>query len=187
MSVHHWGENPDGTWILEIHNDAYSKWASDAKFFRWSLNFHGVEFDPNDPASGEDPNAERFNVVREADSGFKDAEVASKKLQEKESAAKTTTTTPKPKPRPRGCVSKNVKCTRDVNDCRTFAHRRVAGIFCECTKLCLEITPVGGEEYNMQCEVREETGEGEDEDDAENEISDKETPFFCQFIPFFSY
>ena len=50
MSVHHWGENPDGTWILEIHNDAYSKWASDAKFFRWSLNFHGVEFDPNDPA-----------------------------------------------------------------------------------------------------------------------------------------
>ena len=47
MTTHSWGENPRGRWILEIHNDAYSKWASDAKFFKWSLELYGLKFDPN--------------------------------------------------------------------------------------------------------------------------------------------
>ena len=47
MSVHTWGEDPKGTWTLEVHNDAFSKWASDAKFFKWSLELYGTEFDPN--------------------------------------------------------------------------------------------------------------------------------------------
>jgi len=47
MTVHSWGENPIGVWKLTIYNNAYSKWSSDAKFFKWSLVLHGVEYDPN--------------------------------------------------------------------------------------------------------------------------------------------
>ena len=75
MTVHSWGENPigncqslictinvgfaflyqlsnyliilSGVWKLTIYNNAYSKWSSDAKFFKWSLVLHGVEYDPN--------------------------------------------------------------------------------------------------------------------------------------------
>lgn len=66
MSVHHWGENPTGTWTLEIHNDAFSMWASEAKFRKWSLELYGTKFDPNlDEADIID---RRFNVVREASS-----------------------------------------------------------------------------------------------------------------------
>ena len=32
---------------LEIHNDAYSNWSSEAKFFRWSLKLYGTQSDPN--------------------------------------------------------------------------------------------------------------------------------------------
>jgi hypothetical protein len=42
-----------GKWSLEIHNDAYSTWLSDAKFFRWSLKLYGTQSDPNsDNAEG---------------------------------------------------------------------------------------------------------------------------------------
>merc|ERR1719228_3192908 len=47
MTTHSWGENPIGKWILEIHNDAYSNWGSEAKFFRWSLKLYGTQSDPN--------------------------------------------------------------------------------------------------------------------------------------------
>ena len=47
MTVHSWGENPLGKWTLEIHNDAYTNWGSEAKFFRWSLKLYGTTFDPN--------------------------------------------------------------------------------------------------------------------------------------------
>ena len=43
MSTHFWGENPSGTWHLEVHNDAYSKYASEAKFFKWTLELLGTE------------------------------------------------------------------------------------------------------------------------------------------------
>ena len=45
-----------GKWTLEIHNDAYSTWLSDAKFFRWSLKLYGTQSDPNsDNAEGWGP------------------------------------------------------------------------------------------------------------------------------------
>ena len=45
-----------GKWTLEIHNDAYSTWLSDAKFFRWSLKLYGTQSDPNsDNAEGRGP------------------------------------------------------------------------------------------------------------------------------------
>ncbi len=47
MSVHHWGENPTGTWILEVHNDAFSKWASEARFHKWSIELHGIRLGRN--------------------------------------------------------------------------------------------------------------------------------------------
>lgn len=62
MTTHSWGENPRGRWVLEIHNDAYSKWAAGAKFFKWSLELYGLKFDPNSEAQ----NKTKFNVVREA-------------------------------------------------------------------------------------------------------------------------
>jgi subtilisin-like proprotein convertase family protein len=45
MTVHSWGENPRGTWHLEVHNDAYQ--GPEAKLHMWSLDLFGAEFDPN--------------------------------------------------------------------------------------------------------------------------------------------
>ena len=56
MTTHSWGENPTGTWTLVIHNDADSKWASDAKYLSWSLKLYGTQ---------EDPNAERTKDLPE--------------------------------------------------------------------------------------------------------------------------
>ncbi len=48
-----WAGRGAGKWSLEIHNDAYSTWLSDAKFFRWSLKLYGTQSDPNsDNAEG---------------------------------------------------------------------------------------------------------------------------------------
>ncbi len=47
MSVHTWGENPTGNWTLEIHNDAAVHWGYEAKFYTWTLQLFGTEFDPN--------------------------------------------------------------------------------------------------------------------------------------------
>ncbi len=47
MAVHSWGENPRGTWHLEVHNDASVHWGSEAKLHMWSLDLFGAEFDPN--------------------------------------------------------------------------------------------------------------------------------------------
>ena len=47
MTVHSWGENPRGTWHLEVHNDASVHWGSEAKLHMWSLDLFGAEFDPN--------------------------------------------------------------------------------------------------------------------------------------------
>ena len=56
MTTHSWGENPTGTWTLVIHNDADSKWASDAKYLSWSLKLYGTQ---------EHPNAERTEDLLE--------------------------------------------------------------------------------------------------------------------------
>jgi subtilisin-like proprotein convertase family protein len=41
------GENPTGNWTLEIHNDAAVHWGYEAKFYTWTLQLFGTEFDPN--------------------------------------------------------------------------------------------------------------------------------------------
>jgi subtilisin-like proprotein convertase family protein len=177
MSVHHWGENPTGTWILEVHNDAFSEWASEAKFHKWSLELYGIKYDPN----SEEYADERFNVVREANleteaqprlRNFTSAKVEQVSISTPVKAANSTS----PERRvvvDRGCVSKQIHCTKNITDCRTFTHRPVADVFCKCTPPCLEVASLSAEIYNMQCDM--------------NVEPEKSAPFFCQFIPFFSY
>lgn len=180
MTVHSWGEDPRGKWILEVHNDAYSKWASDAKFFKWSLELHGVPFDPNSEeylASTADTESRPKNVVREAPfANVPDTTTTT--------TATTTTTTTTTTSILRGCVSKRSECTQAVEKCRTFTHRSVAQVFCKCSHICLEVAAsvdaYGDDSFNLQCAV------GSTATDPGKETP-AEVPFYCQFIPFFSY
>jgi subtilisin-like proprotein convertase family protein len=202
MSTHSWGENPRGRWVLEIHNDAYSKWASDAKFFKWSLELYGVRYDPNSDeyrsAHGSGP-----NVVREAPAMppmmmHTEATTTTRTTTITSSTTTTTTTTTTTEYIPRGCVSKRSECTQSVEKCRTFTHRSVAQVFCRCSSICLEIASISDESFNMQCNA---SGEKKPKTnmvsstslaDLSSARSLKEgpvtdIPFYCQFIPFFSY
>ena len=153
MSVHHWGENPSGTWTLEVHNDAFSKWASEAKFHKWSIELYGTRFDPNsEEGSGDE---QRFNVVREASlersnpaasaAGSPATDTSDQQQQQQQqqtAAAEAPTKKPRKKPAAvldRGCVSKRLHCTKDPTKCRTFTHRNVADVFCKCLRECLEV------------------------------------------------
>uniref|UniRef100_A0A6P4EUX2 furin n=1 Tax=Drosophila rhopaloa TaxID=1041015 RepID=A0A6P4EUX2_DRORH len=51
MSVHTWGESPQGNWQLEIHNEG--RYMGHALLREWSLIFYGTtqSIDPNDPIS----------------------------------------------------------------------------------------------------------------------------------------
>ena len=130
MTTHSWGENPKGKWFLEIHNDAYSKWASDAKFFRWSLQLYGTEFDPNSEeykmAHRKDENEEKFNVVREAspfaplDKDISNLNGPRNGLDVSPDGNIIDTDEVDIKA---GCISKRLECTQEVNDCRTFTHK----------------------------------------------------------------
>ena len=44
MSVHFWGENPTGKWILKVHNDSTNQ---KARFSKWALEMYGIQSDPN--------------------------------------------------------------------------------------------------------------------------------------------
>jgi hypothetical protein len=146
MSVHSWGEDPRGTWTLEVHNDAFSKWASDAKFFKWTLELYGTELDPNSEEYKK-AHAEKFNVVRKVKDELLHPSSPTT------TATTTTTTTTTTTPEPRGCISKQGDCTRNAFDCRMFTHRSVAQIFCKCTPTCLEIGTIynPGTQFNLQC------------------------------------
>ena len=192
MSVHSWGEDPRGTWTLEVHNDAFSKWASDAKFFKWTLELYGTEFDPNSEEYRR-AHKERFNVVRDVkediiEDNTKSAPPTTTAVPPTTVTTTTTTTTATTTTTStrnlRGCVSKQGECTRDASQCRTFAHRSVARVLCKCTSQCQEIgTTFGnGDEdeplYNMQCQPLEARSSSNKED--------KKPPVFCQFITFLS-
>ena len=211
MTTHSWGENPRGKWFLEIHNDAYSKWASDAKFFRWSLELYGIEFDPNSEeykmAHRKDVNEEKFNVVREA-SQFESSNsiglrhsisnIVQDNQVKPEGAEKV---------RP-GCISKRLDCTQKVSDCRTFSHETVANLFCKCSQICSDVSRTnlatgssGDHEtiYHMGCSYTQSKSKSikhkallqeKESSDATSKITSivtKKAPFYCQFIPFFSY
>jgi len=182
MTTHSWGESPIGKWQLEIHNDAYSNWGSEAKFFRWSLKLYGTQSDPNserpedrawypedaDHGSPEEEDFDRRNVVREA------------RLEPTEPPPITTTTTRKVQPTPRksrGCVSQTIECSRDSKACRQFTHRKVAEVFCRCTpNLCQGVHRLSATRHNLQCSMK-----------PREPDSSLTLPFYCQFIPFFSY
>ena len=226
MTTHSWGENPKGKWFLEIHNDAYSKWASDAKFFRWSLQLYGTEFDPNSKeykmAHRKDENEEKFNVVREA-SPFappnKDLSILNGPRNNLDVLPDGNIIDTDEGNIKAGCISKRLECTQEVNDCRTFTHKSVADLFCKCSEICEDVasTILDGknsgehETYNMGCSFAPSKSKGGNvapktngefastssaAQKASNILSDshrvaiivtKDPPFYCQFIPFFSY
>lgn len=178
MTTHSWGENPLGTWQLEIHNDAYSNWGSEAKFFRWSLKLYGTQSDPNSEEREEEAwyDADTPTPVEsEATTG------GPRRLLWPQTVDTTTTypslgTRPTP-PATRGCVSTTIECTRDTQQCRHFQHRKVAMVFCKCTpNLCQGVASQGSESYNLQCSMK-----------RRNPDTSLQLPFYCQFIPFFSY
>jgi len=182
MTTHSWGENPQGKWELEIHNDAYSKYAAEAKFFKWSLEIYGIKYDPN--------TQENNHVVREAPAHMMPETT-------------TTSSTPSPSPVtsvsspslqsteyiPRGCVSKRSECTQEVENCRTFTHRSVAQVFCKCSTICLEVAshPGTSGDFNMQCHASTSVSSDSSARSLEVAGSSSDVPFYCQFIPFFSY
>ena len=211
MTTHSWGENPRGKWFLEIHNDAYSKWASDAKFFRWSLELYGIEFDPNSEeykmAHRKDINEEKFNVVREASQFDTSNSIGARHniniVQDNHGNEKGVADKVKP-----GCISKRLDCTQKVSDCRTFSHETVANLFCKCSQICSDVSRTnlatgssGDHEtiYHMGCSYTQLKKklkphktllEANDAPDAASKITSivtKKAPFYCQFIPFFSY
>merc|ERR1719322_2262961 len=191
MSTHFWGEDPSGTWHLEVHNDAYSKYASEAKFFKWTLELLGTEYDPND-----DNDDEKFNVVCETAEEEEEGEQLFGRMAPAdvdEEIPEATTTSPPPPPSPpspprgrvrRGCISKqNRLCTQDTNQCRTFNYRNVASLMCECTPNCLEVATLYGTGlYNMQCDMEDASGDG-----PRATMSAKPPPIYCSFILFLDY
>lgn len=171
MSVHFWGENPTGTWRLEVHNDAYNKWISDAKFLRWSLHLYGTRSDPNS-------HDKSFNVIREVPKNVKLVNTEDDYITTPETTTTISPTTTiesvSSSTVPSGCVSKQQKCTRNIKNCRIFKHRSVANIFCRCTNLCLDVSVSlnshNQDVYNMQCDM--------------NQSNSQPRPFYCYFIPF---
>ena len=194
MSVHSWGENPLGKWTLEIHNDAYTNWGSEAKFFRWSLKLYGTTFDPNSDSSDDiwydesDENLVARRILPDNNHNHTERDgtpQTTDRTTTSTTAPRTTTLrTSAPMMTPsvsemRGCVSTTVNCTTNVEDCRTFSHRKVAKIFCDCTpKLCLGVSNFRNE-FNLQCSVPKEPL-------PKKNLSSSKLPFYCQFIPFYS-
>lgn len=188
MTTHSWGENPHGKWVLEIHNDAYSKYAAEAKFFKWSLELYGIQFDPN--------SQENNHVVREAPAHMMPQTTTS--TTQAPRVRSTSTSSPINKQTteyiPRGCVSKRSECTQKVEDCRTFTHRSVAQVFCRCSQICLEVAshPGTSGDFNMQCHASTSVSSGNDnsssqrtrQNDARSLEAATDVPFYCQFIPF---
>ena len=213
MTTHSWGENPRGKWFLEIHNDAYSKWASDAKFFRWSLELYGIEFDPNSEeykmAHKKDVNEEKFNVVREVSHFGSSGSIETQNNGLRHSISNVVQddiinqdggNSNKVKP---GCISKRLECTQNVSDCRTFEHETVANLFCKCSQICSSVSRTnlatgnsGAHEiiYHMGCSftsskhrTQKQKGSGPNKASKVTSLVTKKAPFYCQFIPFFSY
>ncbi|XP_023326698.1 furin-like protease kpc-1 [Eurytemora carolleeae] len=197
MTTHSWGESPLGKWTLEIHNDAYSSWVSESKFFRWSLKLYGTRTDPNsdkieDHEEWYDEREEveetdwKLNVVREAplESTTTPVSTTTTSTKTTTTSSKTTSTTTttgstttKSGFRTRGCISNTLECTKNVSDCRMFEHRKVAGIFCHCIPgTCIGVAFSRNQfgDYNLQCNV-----------DSTPRLSNPPPPFYCQFIPFF--
>ena len=205
MTTHSWGENPRGRWILEIHNDAYSKWASDAKFFKWSLELYGLKFDPNSeeyktkvPRDTPTIPPSIRNLPGFTSNDNNNTPPTTTSTTTTTTAAETTTPeteiTTSTEYIPRGCVSKRSECTQNVNDCRTFTHRSVAQVFCRCSSICIEVASNPDNDFNMQCHaatsgsVASSLTSGPSKKEPRSlKPATSDTPFYCQFIPMLSY
>ena len=88
-----------------------------------------------------------------------------------------------------GCISKRLECTQSVSKCRTFVHRNVAKLFCQCSEICSQTSSftnqsTNKENFNLQCSLT--TSDSSLQFKALS-IAGKKAPVWCQFIPFFSY
>jgi len=107
-----------------------------------------------------------------------------------------------------GCISKRLDCTQKVSDCRTFSHETVANLFCKCSQICSDVSRTNlatgssgdhetiyhmGSSYTQlkkKFKPHKTLLEANDAPDAASKITSivtKKAPFYCQFIPFFSY
>jgi len=59
LTVFCWGEDPEGTWVLEVENQG----GSEATLSKWSLKFHGTEGEPNKSRSSSSSSAGRTERV----------------------------------------------------------------------------------------------------------------------------
>merc|ERR1719187_278824 len=59
LTVFSWGEDPAGTWLLEVENTG----GSEATLRKWSLKFHGTAEDPDDSGSGSYSSGGRMERV----------------------------------------------------------------------------------------------------------------------------
>merc|ERR1711963_1122411 len=117
-----------------------------------------------------------------------------REVREGVSASPTTTSTTTTRVVPtvskmRGCISTTVDCTQDTEHCRIFNHRKVANVFCKCTpKLCLGVASQG-DKFNLQCSMKSSRKKKKKSKSLSGAgaLSPPKLPFFCQFIPFFSY
>jgi len=183
MTVHTWGEDPHGTWTLEIHNDAYSKLGSEAKFYKWNLELYGTEFDPNSDEykSAHSDDLNKVNFATAFDKALRNMFPSETKLSETTTQVATTTSsttttsttsTTTTTKLPSFCVSKNGKCTDDFEECREFTHRPVAELLCRCYENCKGLSLTHDEEfdviYQLKCVSTDEV----------KPLTSK-TPFFC--------
>jgi len=60
LTVFCWGEDPEGTWVLEVENQG----GSEATLSEWSLKFHGTEEEPN-KARSSSSSIEKVEVDKE--------------------------------------------------------------------------------------------------------------------------
>jgi hypothetical protein len=84
----------------------------------------------------------------------------------------------------RGCISTTLECTKNTTECRMFEHRKVASVFCRCTPgLCIGVAAhrTADGEFNLQCAMAVGGGSSPAPGQTAN------LPFYCKFIPFFSY
>uniref|UniRef100_A0A224XK28 furin n=1 Tax=Panstrongylus lignarius TaxID=156445 RepID=A0A224XK28_9HEMI len=65
MSVHTWGENPIGTWMLDIHNEARFL----AQLSDWNLIFYGTEIAPGQDPEGLSSGKKKGDVLTSPVSG----------------------------------------------------------------------------------------------------------------------
>jgi hypothetical protein len=86
----------------------------------------------------------------------------------------------------RGCISTTLECTKNTTECRMFEHRKVASVFCRCTPgLCIGVAfhRTADGDFNLQCVM----GSGGSSGGSPAPGHTPNLPFYCKFIPFFSY